>query len=159
MIIAVTGSVGSGKTTIAKKLARALKFKYVDVNLLIKKNKIHEEYDRTNKCYVVDTKKLNKFLIELIVKNENLILDSHLSHYLPEKYVDLCIVTLCDIEVLGRRLMKRKYSKSKLADNLEAEIFRACLFEAKKNKHNVLVIDTSEKFEIKDVVNYIKKSA
>jgi len=159
MIIAVTGSVGSGKTTIAKKLARALKFKYVDVNLLIKKNKIHEEYDRTNKCYVVDTKKLNKFLIELIVKNENLILDSHLSHYLPEKYVDLCIVTLCDIEVLGRRLKKRKYSKSKLADNLEAEIFRACLFEAKKNKHNVLVIDTSEKFEIKDVVNYIKKSA
>tara|TARA_Y100000310_G_C20651012_1_gene799436 strand:+ start:241 stop:720 length:480 start_codon:yes stop_codon:yes gene_type:complete len=159
MIIAVTGSVGSGKTTIAKKLAKALKVKYVDVNFLIKKNKIHDSYDRKNKCYVVDTKKLNKFLISLIKEDNNLILDSHLSHYLPKKYVDLCIVTICDIEVLGKRLKKRKYSKDKIADNLEAEIFRSCLFESKKNKHNILVIDTSEKFDVKDVVNYVKKSA
>ena len=39
-IICVTGSVGTGKTTISKRLSKAINFKYIDVNLLIKKNKI-----------------------------------------------------------------------------------------------------------------------
>jgi adenylate kinase len=158
-IICVTGSVGTGKTTISKQLAKALKFEYVDINLLIKKNKLHDSYDRKNKCYVVDTKKLNKFLIDVMKKSNNLILDSHLSHYLPKKYVDLCIVTVCDIEILDKRLKKRNYSKNKIADNLEAEIFRSSLFESKKNKHNVLVLDTSKKIDIKNIVNYIIKNA
>jgi len=72
-IICVTGSVGTGKTTISKQLAKALKFEYVDINLLIKKNKLHDSYDRKNKCYVVDTKKLNKFLIDVMKKSNNLI--------------------------------------------------------------------------------------
>ena len=156
-IICVTGSVGSGKTTISKRLSTALKFEYVDINFLIKNNKIYDKYDKKNKCYVVDTKKLNSFLINFIKNNKkDLVIDSHLSHYLPSKYVDLCIVTICNIEILSKRLKKRKYSKDKISDNLEAEIFRSCLFESKTNKHNVLVMDTSLDFNINKVLKYIR---
>ena len=107
--ICITGSVGTGKTTLAKKLAKALKYKYVDVNSIIKKHKLHDSYDRKNKCFVVDTKKLNKFLIKLIKESkQQLILDSHLSHYLPKTYISLCIVTKTEIEKLAKRLKKRK---------------------------------------------------
>ncbi len=157
--IIVTGSVSSGKTTLSKKLSKKLEFKYVDINILIKNNKIYEKYDRKNKCYIVDIPKLNKFLIDLINKSEeNLILDSHLSHYLPKSYVDICIVTVCDIDILSKRLKKRKYSKNKISDNLEAEIFKYCLLESKKNKHNVLVVDASKRVELKGILNFIKKN-
>ena len=36
--IIVTGSVGSGKTTLAKKLSKFLDFEYLDVNDVVKKN-------------------------------------------------------------------------------------------------------------------------
>lgn len=156
--ICVTGPVASGKTTISKKLSKYLNFEYIDVNKIIKENKIHEGYDRKNKCYIVDTKKLNKFLIKLIIDSKNsLIIDSHLSHYLPSRYIDICIVTTCDIEVLAKRLKKRKYSKNKIVDNLEVEIFKSCLLESKSKKHNILIIDTSSSINFDQILRYIGK--
>ena len=154
--IIVSGSVGAGKTYFSKRLAKSLKYKYIDVNKIIKENKLEEEYDRKKQCYVVDTKKLNKVLINLIKNSkENLIIDSHLIHYLPKKYVDLCVIVICDIKELKKRLKKRKYSKSKIKDNLEAEIFKICLFEAKNKKHNILVLDTTNGYDLKEISNYI----
>ena len=60
------------------------------------------------------------------------------------------------IKYMKKRLKKRKYSKDKISDNLEVEIFRSCLFESKTNKHNVLVIDTSLGFNINKVLKYIR---
>lgn len=142
MIIIVTGCPGTGKTTIAKKIAGQKKLKYVDVNQLIKNNKLYSYYNRKEKAYVIDVKKLNNFLIKMIKKEKNLILDSHLSHYIPSKYVDECIVTKCDLKELKKRLEKRKYSKEKIRTNLNCEIFDVCHIEALENKHNVKVIKT-----------------
>ncbi|MBT7170028.1 AAA family ATPase, partial [Candidatus Woesearchaeota archaeon] len=91
-IIIVSGSVGTGKTTLSKKISKTLNYEYLDVSKLIKDKKLADDYDTENKCAIVDVKKLNKVLIEIIKKSENLIIDSHLSHYLPKKYVDFCIV-------------------------------------------------------------------
>ena len=143
MITIVTGCPGTGKTTIAKKIARQKKLKYVDVGQLIKDNKLYSYYNKKEKTYVVDVKKLNNFLIKMIKKEKNLVLDSHLSHYLPRKYVDECIVTKCDLKELKKRLEKRKYSEEKIKANLDCEIFDVCLIEALENKHNVKVIKTS----------------
>jgi len=143
MIIIVTGCPGTGKTTIAKKIARQKKLKYIDVNQLIKDNKLYFYYNKKENAYVVDVKKLNNFLIKMIKKEKNLVLDSHLSHYIQSKYVDECIVTKCDLKELKKRLKKRKYSKEKIRTNLDCEIFDVCHIEALENKHNVKVIKTS----------------
>ena len=45
----VTGSVGTGKTTIAKRLAKKNKAKYIDVNEVIKENNLCTKCQRTNK--------------------------------------------------------------------------------------------------------------
>ncbi|MBT4334697.1 AAA family ATPase [archaeon] len=156
-VICVTGAVGTGKTYVSKKLAKALNYEYIDVTKLIKENKISSGYDKKNKCEIVDIKKLNKFLIEIISGlNSGVIVDSHMSHYLPKKYVHLCIVTKCDINILNERLKKRKYSKLKIKNNIEAEIFDVCLIESKKNKQNVLVLGTTKKVNITNLVEYIK---
>ena len=149
--ICVTGAVGTGKTELSKKLAKHLKFEYLDVSKL--KNKLSEGYDKEKKCEIIDIKKLNKFLIEKIKSSGNIIIDSHMSHYLPKKYVDLCIVTKCEIKVLKNRLKKRNYSLSKIKDNIEAEIFDVCLLEAKKRKHEILVVDTTKGYKIKEIID------
>ncbi len=160
-VICVTGVPGTGKTTIAKKLAKKLNYSYVDVNNLISKHKIAEGYDKKIKTKIVDVKKLNKFLINQIKqfkKNEKIkgiTIDSHLSHYLPRKYVDFCIVTKCNIKELNKRLKKKKFYKEKIKENLEAEIFNVCLEEAKERKHKVIVVDTAKSFNISSVAKKV----
>jgi adenylate kinase len=154
--IIVTGSVGSGKTTLAKKLSKFSNFEYIDVNDVVKKNKLAEDYDDEMNCNIVDVKKLNKVLVELIKSSKvGLVIDSHMSHYISKKYVDLCVVTKCKIDVLKKRLKKRKYSLQKIKDNIEAEIFNVCFEEAKENGHKMLVVDTSNGIT-KEVLSLIK---
>ena len=143
MVIIVTGCPATGKTTIAKKISKEKNLKYTDVNNLIKENRLYSYYDKKDKSYVVDVRKLNRFLVNLIRKDKNIVLDSHLIHYLPAKYVDECIVTKCNLKELKKRLKKRKYSKEKIRTNLDCEIFDVCHIEALENKHNVKVIKTS----------------
>ena len=185
--IIVTGSVGTGKTTLAKKLSKKLNYEYIDVNEVIKENKLDREYDKKRKCYVVDIKKLNKALIKSInqykesIKNEinkikkskikktnktnsikklkkikGIIIDSHLSHYLPKKYVDLCIVTKCDLKELQKRLKKKKYDKEKIRENLDCEIFDVCLNEAREAGHKIIVINTTKGLNINTIFKRIK---
>jgi len=139
----VTGTPCTGKTTVAKCLAKKNKAKYIDVNEVIDKNNLKEGYDRKRKSYIIDTKKLNKALIKTITQSkQSLIIDSHLSHYLPKKYVNKCIVTKTTLKKLKNRLKKRKYSKTKIQENMMCEIFDVCKIEAEEVGHKIHVINT-----------------
>lgn len=94
-------------------------------------------------------KKKKKIINDKIKKiRKGIIIDSHLSHYLPAKYVDLCIVAKCDLNELKKRLKKRRYGEDKIRENLDAEIFDVCLTEAKENNHKIFVINTTKGINI-----------
>ena len=160
-IIIVTGTPGTGKTLLSKKLASKLNFHHIDANKMIRKYKISEGYDKKRNTKIVDVAKLNKTLIREISnfkkdkKTKGIIIDSHLSHYLPKKYADLCIVTKSGLKTLEERLKKRKYAKSKIRENLDAEIFDVCLNEAREKGHNILVFDTTKSISINKICNKI----
>jgi adenylate kinase len=146
-VIVVSGVPGTGKTTIAKKIAKEKKYKYIDVNRVIEKHKLSEGYDKQKHTKIIDTNKLNKVLIRIIneekeKKTKGLVIDSHLVHYLPKEYVDKCIITKCSLKELKKRLKNRGYSKEKVRENLDAEIFDICRLEALEARHNVQVIYT-----------------
>ncbi len=172
--IIVTGTPGTGKTTLSKRLAQSLNLHYLDVNLMIKKYNLSEGYDKKRETKIIDTKKLNKAIIKEISnynknssniktskksaknnlktkKPDGIIIDSHLSHYLPKKYADLCIVAKCNLKILQKRLKKKKYRKDKIRENLDAEIFDICLNEAKENKHILLIVDTTKGIDISKI--------
>jgi len=153
--IIITGSPGTGKTTIAKKLAKSLKIKYLDVNTIIKDYKLSEGIDKVRNCDIVDTAKLNKVLVSLI--NEPVIIDSHLSHYLPKKYVSICLVTKCELPILKKRLQKRGYSEAKVRENLDAEIFDICATEAAEAGHQVEVVETNKPIDIINLGKSLKR--
>jgi len=146
--IIVTGTPGSGKTTLAKRLAELMHLTYFDCHEFIIKNKLSVGFDKSDDCEIVDTEKLSDALVKEIEKSRSiLIIDSHLSHYLPKKYVKLCIVAKCELKELKLRLNKRGYSAKKTRENLDAEIFDVCLNEAEEAGHHVIIVNTSKKID------------
>ena len=165
-VICITGTPGTGKTTLARILSKKAKYKYLDVNKIVIKHGLSEGYDRERKTSVIDVNKLNKALLKEIdfykkEKQKGVVIDSHLSHYLPKRYVDVCIVAKCSLKVLESRLKKKGYGKDKVRENLDCEIFDVCLNEAMEEGHDVTVIDMSK--IAKDAIfehirNFLKES-
>ncbi len=150
--IIVTGTPGTGKTTFAKKLCRKFKLEYLDANNIIKQKKLKERYDSKRKTYVVDEKKLALELVKEIKKsNKVFVIDSHLSQFIPVRYVKVCFVTKTDIKILNKRLKKRRYDKEKIKENIQSEIFDICLNEALENKYKIIIIDTSKRTDFSKI--------
>jgi len=148
MIYIVTGTPGTGKTTFAKKFAKENNFKYIDGNVIIDENKLSEGLDKETNSLIIDEYEFSKacegIIAEAIDKKSDIIIDSHLSHYISPDLVDKCFVTECDLGILKKRLEERDYSSKKISDNLEAEAFKVCRGESLENGHNVEVIMTSD---------------
>lgn len=146
MIICVSGTPGTGKTTLAKRIAKDFSVKYLSGNQIISKYKLSEGKDNEKNCLIVDVKKFSKAAVKECISNKDYIIDSHLSHHIPSNNIDLCIICQCSLKILQQRLKKRRYSKKKIRENLDAEIFEICLNEAREKKHKIIVYDG--KFEV-----------
>ncbi len=166
----VTGTPGTGKTVLSEKLSLLLGYAYSDVNSFVKKAHIYSSYDRKRRCYVVDEAKLASSLIKVREKaleafkasktaQKGIIFDSHLSHFLPKKYADLCLVARCSLKQLQQRLQERGYSAAKVRENLDAEIFEVCLSEARELGHRIVVFDTTsaKAADVKALVRRIRR--
>jgi adenylate kinase len=150
--VIVTGTPGTGKTHLAKRLSKACRMQYVDVSKVINRHRLCEGRDVLRGCDIVDSRKLSGILTRLIRDSKRrLIIDSHLSHYIHPRYVELCIVTRCSLRTLKKRLMKRGYPSVKVRENLDAEIFEICLVEAEERGHKVLVVDTDVTPDLKSI--------
>lgn len=153
-LVVVTGTPCTGKTTVAKKLAKALGYEYLEVAKLIKDTGISESYDEYRQSEIVDIKNLNRE-IRRMVKGKLVVIDSHMGHYLPNKLVKVCVVTKCNLKLLKKRLEKRGYLYSKVRENLDAEILNICYNEAREQGHKVLVVDTTKGFVISEIVKLL----
>jgi adenylate kinase len=76
---------------------------------------------------VVDVDKLADSIDDLRAVEPCAIVEGHLSHHLRP---DVCVVLRCSPKVLAKRLAARRYSESKLRDNVEAEAIDLVLMEA-----------------------------
>lgn len=144
--VIITGTPGTGKTTLGTKLATMVGYKLVD-GTSVAKTISSEEKDG---CVIVDEHIFARHIIKQFA-NEDCIIDSHMSQFIPSSHVKLCIVTQCNLGELKQRLLKRGYDSHKIRENLEAEAMEVCLTEAQENNHKILVIKTDEKINFEEV--------
>jgi adenylate kinase len=146
-VIAITGTPGTGKSTLARSIEK--KFGYFRLDLHPHYKEISVKYDQKKKAYVIDYKKFERLVKKAIAEHQDrpgIVVDTHISHLLPPKLVDLCIVLTCsNLKELERRLKRRRYSKAKIRENLDCEIFQVCLGEAQEKGHKVVVLDMCRK--------------
>ncbi len=140
MTIIVTGTPGTGKTTLAKRLAFELEREYLDINEFAKLVGAIEGRDEARDSEIVDEEKLVAALKDSIARKPHVVIDGHFSHELPSDIVEKCYVTKCSLPILKQRLEARGYSAAKVRENLDAEIFDVCKSEAEENGHTVEVV-------------------
>jgi len=155
LVIAISGSPGTGKSTLAKILVKKLGLDRLELHKYYQK--ISTSYDKKKQSYVIDYKKFERLVEEKRKEaKKGLIIDSHISHQLPKRLVNRCIILTCsDLKKLEARLKRRKYSKKKIRENLDAEIFQICLMEAKEKGHKIITLDTARGMD-KNISKIIK---
>jgi adenylate kinase len=159
-LLIITGTPGTGKSTLAKILAQKLNYERLDLHKHYKE--LATTYNKQKQCYDLNFKKVLKLVKEKLktTKKNGIILDSHIAHHLPKSVADLCIVLTCsNLKELQKRLKKRKYSKEKIRENLDAEIFQICLTQAQEKKHKIITFDTSKSLDINKMFLQIRKSS
>jgi adenylate kinase len=137
MRIALTGTPGTGKTTVAK----LLPFRVIDINGLIKDEGLSLGTDRERGCLIADVDSLAKRVEELAPEKdeEMVILEGHFSHQLAAE----AIVLRTSPKVLRVRLALRGYPEKKVRENLEAEALDVILVEAAEWCDRTSEIDTT----------------
>ncbi len=151
-IIIITGTPGTGKTSISKLISDYLNAKLVSLNTLVISKNFVQKYDEERETYVADFVKLKKFLKELIKnsKNEGInfcIIEGHFADVVPNKYITLSIILRCHPDILKERLKNRNYNEKKIKENMQAEILgNSTNYILQKNlKCPLYEIDTSYK--------------
>ncbi|RLF21186.1 MAG: hypothetical protein DRN15_07010 [Thermoprotei archaeon] len=146
LVLIVTGTPGTGKTLIAKKLASILGLRYLNLLDYILERGLAERYDEERKSWEVDTEKVRRFLHSDITTTRNIIVDSLIPDILFNDDVDFVIVLRTDPLVLAKRLIARGWSLEKIIENVEAELIGVCLSEALDwyDEEKVIEIDTTE---------------
>ncbi len=140
MKIAITGTPGTGKTTVSNLLSKKLKIPVYHLSELIKERELYSEYDKERESYVVDIKKLKDFF----KGKENFIAEGLVAHYIPS---DVLVILRASPETIKKRLSERNYSPDKIEENVEAERLAVCATEALqlKTAKKIIQIDTTHK--------------
>lgn len=135
MRIAITGTPGTGKHTIAGMLAEKTGLKVVDIGKIA----IEKEYGKKDKerdTFEIDLKKMKKEL-----KGKQGILVANWAELVPN---DIVIVLRCEPRTLAKRLKKRGWPVKKITENLEAECLDSCLLSALETSKLVYQIDSTK---------------
>jgi len=148
MIISLTGTPGTGKTTVCEVIKEhslyGKNFSIIDVNRLVLDEKLYTVKDEVRDTYEADMDKLEERVkqeIEKKPRDTDIIMEGHLSHLLP---ADAVIVLRAHPVALRKRLGKRKnYSFQKIKENADAEALDVILVEAAEGNKNVFEINTT----------------
>ena len=131
MIVLITGTPGTGKSTVAEILKNKIGVPLVGVNELVEDKHIYTGIDEDRGYKIVDLDALCFELNKVVENSKNgdvLIVEGHLSHYFEGG--DLVIVLRAKPNVLRERLKTKGWTNSKIHENIEAEAIDICTFES-----------------------------
>ncbi|HJJ36832.1 MAG TPA: adenylate kinase family protein [Methanocorpusculum sp.] len=142
MLIGITGTPGTGKSSVAEELRRR-GIAVLDLKTTVEPYIVGVEDDSS----VVDTEVWAKAMAESGLDGY---VEGSLAHYLP---CDKLIILRCRPDVLLERLLPRGYSEDKVNENVDAEALDVILIEA------VELSDPEKIFEIDTTNTDIHKTA
>lgn len=140
MIIAVTGTPGTGKTSVSKELSKITGMRLVSLNDVAKEKKLYVGKDRKRGCMIVDVSGLQREARAMRKAGMSAIVESHFAHDMP---ADAVVVLRANPGTMRKRGMGKGWSKAKADENAQAEIMEVCRSEALEKHGSVMELDTT----------------
>eukprot|EP00245_Coleochaete_scutata_P006543 TRINITY_DN21019_c0_g1_i1.p1 TRINITY_DN21019_c0_g1~~TRINITY_DN21019_c0_g1_i1.p1 ORF type:complete len:195 (+),score=37.65 TRINITY_DN21019_c0_g1_i1:38-586(+) len=147
--VLVTGTPGTGKTSLCSLLASSTGLSCVNIGDLVREKELHSGWDEEYGCHILDEDKLCDELEDRMVEGGNII-DYHSCDFFPERWFDAVVVLQTDNSLLYDRLSNRGYTGKKLSDNIECEIMQVLAEEAREN-YKAEIIQCMENNTIEDL--------
>jgi len=156
MIIAISGTPGTGKTAVAKRVAKETGFEYASLNELAEKMNLYEGFDRERNAKIVSTERISEAVKKR--RKDNIVIESH---YAQDVYSDLLIILTCELKELKKRLTEKGWPERKINENMEAEIMEVCRQDAYEEGKKFFVVDNTGNIEetVKVIKDIIKKNS
>ena len=146
-IYALTGTPGTGKTTVSKKLSK----KVIHLSDLYKNSSSKKNSEGE---WLVDLQKMNVIVQKEI--EDDIVIEGHFAHLMDN--IEQIIVLRCDPRELRKRMEERDYNEDKIKENIEAEAIGLILSESIDyiGKNNVIQLDTSHT-DIMSIAKIVEK--
>lgn len=152
--ILVTGTPGTGKSTISRDLARELGLRHIDVGEFAKERNLLADHDAAlNFHYMHEDAVLDE--LEPIMTDGGVVLDHHSSDWFPERWIQIAVVLRASTESLFDRLEARQYPKAKLEANMQAEIMQVSRDEALESYSNAKFVELDSSSDDRKALNVL----
>ncbi|MHA1265631.1 MAG: adenylate kinase family protein [Candidatus Helarchaeota archaeon] len=127
VVLAISGTPGTGKTTIATALKSQLSALYFNLTDIAITNGFILEEDFVRNTKVVDIEQLSTYIIDQIkLHQKNLIFEGHYVDIIPDEYITLLIILRTEPTELKHRLKRKGFSPQKIQENVQSEILGTC---------------------------------
>ena len=146
-IIVISGTPGTGKTTIARNLGKKNNWKIISLGDLVIKENLFKEVDEARNTKIIDENSLISKIREIAsnLQEKTLVFEAHYADLVPDDLCSIGILLRTHPKDLWQRLEERQYSNGKIKENVQAEILGDCAsyLIKKKFKEGILEFNTS----------------
>ncbi|KAJ8304414.1 hypothetical protein KUTeg_017997 [Tegillarca granosa] len=104
--VLITGTPGTGKSTIGTELATRTGLKYINIGDLAKEEELYEGYDEEYQCPILNEDRVIDELEDTMSLGGNIV-DYHSCEFFPERWFDIVFVLRTDNSLLYDRLQNR----------------------------------------------------
>jgi len=160
-VVLVAGVPGTGKSTLARWLARRLNGLHLNLTRLVLEKGLWINYDKDRRSFVIDYERLLETMRSLFADERPIIFDTHWVEVVRDANIKprRIIVLRTNPLVLAERLMLRGWPQRKIVENVEAELLGVVSREAIEcfGEDLVYEIDTS-RIGVKEAVELAYKA-
>ncbi|MFB6283895.1 MAG: adenylate kinase family protein [Halobacteria archaeon] len=137
MKVVLTGTPGTGKSTVAPDMADELDLTPIEVGEYARNHGYVTRYDQERDTREIDLDGLSKDLKE----KEDVLFVGHTAQYLE---ADHAVVLRCAPPELRKRLSDRGYGEEKVEENVDSEVLDVVTAETMNLQNRVYEIDTTD---------------
>ena len=144
--IVVTGTPGTGKTTLCRRISKITDFTHIDLGRYVVRNSLYVGYDENRSTYVVDTESTKSALSKILKNTEKgYLFDGSFAHLVvpPRMVLGAVVLRTHPLEIIER--LSKRSSVSKSLENAQAEALDIILGETVSIFKRVYEIDTTNR--------------
>jgi adenylate kinase len=161
-VLALSGTPGVGKTSVATALANTIHAEALSMGEFVISRNLYESWDSDRSTRIVDEDKAREALLHEIERArarddiEWLVIEGLMTDIVADA-CDLAIVLRLDPRIVKTRLELRGYEPSKIAENVQSELLGTCTYHMQEVMGRDFVdLDTTGK-NVHEVVTIISR--